>query len=93
MGEPLSTRIYETIEQDSTGGADVSRLKSSRSSIQVGRALNDRFIDEADWVRILEEKADGLAVRGRRARRVGFGSLPPPLIECWSHCGIVGLAR
>ncbi|OZC42396.1 hypothetical protein CH289_27330 [Rhodococcus sp. RS1C4] len=58
MIEQLSTWVYETVEQAPVGEGDVPRLNLSGFNLQVGRALDERFIDEADYDRILEAVAD-----------------------------------
>ncbi|MCE4268564.1 helix-turn-helix domain-containing protein [Rhodococcus globerulus] len=58
MLEQLSAWLYARDEQATVGEGDVPPLNLSGFNLQVGRALDERFIDENDYDSILEAVAD-----------------------------------
>lgn len=58
MLRQLSAWVYETAEGASPSQGDVPPLSLAGFNLQVGRALDDRFINETDYDRILEAVAD-----------------------------------
>ncbi|RMB70186.1 hypothetical protein AYK61_25975 [Rhodococcus sp. SBT000017] len=58
MIKQLSSWVYSRAEMSPDGEGDVPPLNLSGFNLQVGRALDDRFIDDAEYDRILEAVAD-----------------------------------
>lgn len=58
MIQQLSAWIYEPVTQDEVVEGDLSPLNLSGFTLQVGRALDERFITEDDYDRILKAVAD-----------------------------------
>lgn len=58
MIKQLSTWVYESVDQAQANEGEVPPLNLSGFNLQVGRALDDRFIDDTDYDCILEAVAD-----------------------------------
>lgn len=58
MIKQLSEWVYEVVSRTTPSEVDVPPLNLSGFNLQVGRALDDRFIDETEYDRILEAVAD-----------------------------------
>lgn len=58
MVEQLSAWRYERADETAVGEGDVPPLNLSGFNLQIGRALDERFIDEDDYDSILEAVAD-----------------------------------
>lgn len=58
MIRQLSEWVYESVDRIPASEGEVPPLNLAGFNLQVGRALDDRFIDDSDYDRVLEAVAD-----------------------------------